>query len=105
MPEQLNFVERMMPNDLISQGETSERYTSYDFTSTYFIVQEVFFLLVGPCVAANLNIDELRCDKAFREHRKANGFQVADKYALQGNNDAPHNGVLRASLHLSLSQP
>ena len=43
MPEQLNFVERMMPNDLISQGETSERYTSYDFTSTYFIVQEVYF--------------------------------------------------------------
>ena len=61
MPEQLNFVERMMPNDLISQGETSERYTSYDFTSTYFIVQEVFFyslaLVTRHCVRTERRTD------------------------------------------------
>ena len=43
MPEQLNFVERMIPSDLISHGETSERFMTYGFTSPYFIVQGVLF--------------------------------------------------------------
>ena len=39
MPKQLNFVERLVPSELLTQGETSERYQTYGFESTYFIVQ------------------------------------------------------------------
>ena len=38
MPPQLNFVEGIVQDKLLSHGETNERYTMYGFTSTYFVV-------------------------------------------------------------------